>query len=216
MEARVFVRPIASGLPLGLFVFGIGMVLLGAQSLGWIPLAQDKQVGLLLVTFVFPAEFLAGVIAFLARDTVASTVMTIYAGSWIALGLGLVALPPGTTHTLGFFLLAFAAVVYALSAVALVGKPLLTLILAVSATRALLQGIYEFSKGTSVDHAAGICALVLAALALYGGLAFLFEDVLGKRVLPTFRRGAAAGAIEGDLSEQLRVAAGDAGVRQQL
>lgn len=106
--------------------------------------------------------------------------------------------------------------VFALAGAAVAGKPLLALILTVSAVRALLQGIYEFSNGKPVYHAAGLCALALAGLALYGGLAFLLEDMLGKRVLPTFRRGDASTAIEGDLSEQLRASRGDAGVRQQL
>jgi uncharacterized protein len=214
--ARIFVRPIASALPLGLFVFGVGMLLLGAQGVEWIAKPEGKQVGLLLASFVFPAEMIAGVVAFLARDGLAATVLSFYGVSWLALGLVQLSFSPQPTDTLGIYLLGFTAVVFVLAMVASVGKPLLSAVLTVSAVRALLQGIYELSGSTSVQHAGGVAGLVLAALALYAGLAFLFEDVLGRRVLPTFRRGAAAAALEGDLSDQLRATAGEAGVREQL
>jgi hypothetical protein len=43
-------------------------------------------------------------------------------------------------------------------------------------------------------------------VAFYAGVAFVLEDVLGRPLLPTFRRGAAAAAVEG----------GEPGVREQL
>jgi uncharacterized protein len=216
IQARVFVRPIASALPLGLFVFGVGMLLLGAQGLEWIAKTEGREVGLLLAAFVFPAEMLAGTMAFFARDGLAATVLSFYGVSWLALGLAQLSFSPQPTDTLGIYLLGFAAVVFVLAAVAAVGKPLLCAIVTVSAIRALLQGLYELGGSTSVQHASGVGGLVLAGLALYAGLAFLFEDVLGRSVLPTFRRGAAADAVEGDLSDQLRATAAEPGVRQQL
>jgi succinate-acetate transporter protein len=216
IPARVFVRPIASALPLGLFVFGVGMLLLGAQGIEWIAKPEGHQVGLLLASFVFPAEMLAGAFAFLARDAIAATVLSFYGVSWLALGLTQLSFSPQPTDTLGIYLIGFSIVVFGLAAVALVGKPLLAAVLTVSAIRALLQGVYEMSGSVTVQHAGGIAGLVLAALAFYAGLAFLFEDALGKRVLPTFRRGAAAAAVEGDLADQLRAATTDAGVREQL
>jgi succinate-acetate transporter protein len=216
LPARVFVRPIASALPLGLFVFGVGMLLLGAQGLEWIATSEAQQVGLLLAAFVFPAELLAGTMAFLARDAIAATVLSFYAVSWAALGLTQLSFPPQPTDTLGIYLIGFAVVVFGLAAVAIAGKPLLAAVLTVSAVRALLQGLYEVSSSATVQHAGGIAGLVLAGLALYGGLAFLFEDALGKSVLPTFRRGAAAAALEGDLTQQLRAASTEPGVRDQL
>ena len=40
-------RPIGSGLPLGFFSFAIGMLLLGCQAIGWIPISEPKDVGML-------------------------------------------------------------------------------------------------------------------------------------------------------------------------
>ena len=198
-------------LPLGLLVFGVGMLLLGAVGFRWIPQTETKGVGILLLAFVFPFESAAGLIAFYARDALGGTVLGVFGGSWLALGLTDVALPPGTTHSLGFFLAAFAAVVAALAVVATLGKPLLAVVLTVSSLRAALDAAYQFSASRGLDEAAGG-----AALTLYGGTAFLLEDLSQRPVLPTFRRGSARYAIEGDFTQQLRTAESQAGVRQQL
>src|SRR3954454_12911247 len=75
---RINVRPLASPLPLGLFSFGVGMLLLAAQTAGWVPVGQASQVGLLLAAFVFPLEAVATIIAFLARDVLAATVLGLF------------------------------------------------------------------------------------------------------------------------------------------
>jgi hypothetical protein len=51
---RIFLLPLGSALPLGLFAFAIGMLLLGTQALGWIELGEARTVGLLLVALDFP------------------------------------------------------------------------------------------------------------------------------------------------------------------
>lgn len=57
---------------------------------------------------------------------------------------------------------------------------------------------------------------MIAAIALYGGLALGLEDLQGKPVLPIGRRGAARRAFEGDLGEQVGPVESEAGVRKQL
>jgi len=51
---------------------------------------------------------------------------------------------------------------------------------------------------------------------MYGGIAFLLEDMLGRTVLPLGRRGGSRRAREGDLDEQLQGLADEAGVRHTL
>jgi succinate-acetate transporter protein len=58
-QTRIMLRPVGSGLPLGFFSFAIGMLLLGCLSIGWIPVSEQKDVGLLLMAFVFPLELIA-------------------------------------------------------------------------------------------------------------------------------------------------------------
>ena len=66
VNTTIVVRPLASALPLGFFAFGIGMLLLAGDALGWSPPAEGKDVGMLLMAFVFPLEFAAMSIAFQA------------------------------------------------------------------------------------------------------------------------------------------------------
>lgn len=214
---RINLRPLANPLPLGLFAFGIGMLMLAAQTAGWVPPGEDKQVGLLLASFVFPLEGLATIFAALARDTVAATVLGLFTTSWLALGLQLLTGKPGaTSHAVGFFLLAFAAPIISLAVLAAAGKPLITLTLVLSAARAILDGVYQFSGSTGIEHAAGYVAAAIAGVAWYAGTAMALEDVGQRAVLPVLRRGAGTTAMQGGLEIQLEHAIGEAGVREQL
>ena len=216
-QLRVNLRPLANPLPLGLYSFGIGMLLLAAQSIGWIPAKEDLQVGLVLASFVFPLEGLAAVFAFLARDTLAGTALGLFTTSWLSLGLVLILGPPGVASlTLGFYLLAFAVVVMTLAAIAPMGKPLIAVVLTLSAARAILDGIYQVSSATAPEHASGYVALAIAAVAWYAGTAFVLEDLRQTALLPVFRRGAGKIAIDGEIADQLLRTTSEAGVRQQL
>jgi uncharacterized protein len=53
-------------------------------------------------------------------------------------------------------------------------------------------------------------------IAMYGGIAFLLEDALGRTVLPLGRQGRSREAVEGSLSDQLRRLEDEAGVRHTL
>jgi uncharacterized protein len=217
-HVEINLRPFASALPLGFFAFGIGMALLAGYDAGWIAVGEQKHIGILLASFVFPLELLAAIFGFLARDSFAATGLGLFATSWLALGLEFASAPvPGLRNAaLGIYLLAFAAAVGALALAAFTGKPLIGVIMLAATGRAILSGIYELGGAHSLLHAGGIVAIAIAGLAWYGGAAFLIEDVRQKTILPTFRRGGSKSTLEGSLSEQIERAAGDAGVRQQL
>ena len=101
-HTRIMLRPIGSGLPLGFFAFAIGMLLLGCSAIGWIPASEQKDVGMLLIAFVFPLELIATIVAFLARDTLGATTLGLFATSWLSLGWADRSSPPGSTSiTLG-------------------------------------------------------------------------------------------------------------------
>ncbi len=72
-HTRIVLRPIGSALPLGFFSFGIGMRLLGRSAIGWIPVSEQRAVGMILMAFVFPLELVATIVAFLARNTLGAT-----------------------------------------------------------------------------------------------------------------------------------------------
>ncbi|MER6982587.1 hypothetical protein ABT317_37910, partial [Streptomyces carpinensis] len=62
----------------------------------------------------------------------------------------------------------------------------------------------------------GAAALLLVALALYAGTAFLAEDLRRRTVLPILRRGDARRAIEEDPKGRHTGRAREPGVRKQL
>lgn len=214
---RVVVRPFASSLPLGFFAFGIGMLLLAGSGNGWLHPSDRHTVGLLLAAFVFPLELVATAIAFLARDTFGATGLGLFSTSWLALGLAdLSASQDSLSRAIGLYQLGFAFTVGLLAVAAFGGKPLIGVILLASAARSALSGAHEWGAPSWVNTSAGWLGLAIFAFAMYGGIAFLLEDVQKQAVLPVFRRGASKESFEGDLAAQLQQLADEAGVRQTL
>jgi succinate-acetate transporter protein len=215
-QTRIMLRPIGSGLPLGFFSFGIGMLLLACLAIGWISVGEQRDVGLLLASFVFPLELVATVFAFLARDTLAATTLGLFTTSWLALGLAELTSPAGSTSvTLGIYLFGFSTAVLLLALLSTMGKPFFSALLGLAAVRMVIAGTYEVGGSKTLYHVAGGCALALAALAMYGGAALSLEDAGRRGVLPLFRRGQAEESFAG-YQAQLEQLEYEPGVRQQL
>lgn len=215
-HVRIFLRPIGSGLPLGFFSFGIGMLLLGCQALAVIPVKEQHTGGMILMAFVFPLELVATLFAFLARDTLGATTLGLFSTSWLTYGWLLLASPPGEKSvTVGIYLFGFSTAVALLATLSVLGKPFFTALLTLAVVRQLLDGVYEVGGGTELYRASGGFALALAALAMYGGVALGLEDARHHEVLPLFRRGGAGRAFEG-YEAQLDRLESEPGVRQQL
>jgi uncharacterized protein len=215
-HTRIMLRPIGSGLPLGFFAFAIGMLLLGCSAIGWIPLSEQKDVGMLLMSFVFPLELIATAVAFLARDTLGATTLGLFTTSWLALGWADHSSPPGSTSiTLGIYLFGFATAAFLLALLSTGGKPFFSVLLAVAVARMVLSGLYEIGGSQEWLEISGGFAIGLAALAMYGGTALGLEDALQRELLPLFRRGSAQEAFEGYDAQIERLEA-EPGVRQQL
>jgi succinate-acetate transporter protein len=215
-HVRIFLRPVGSGLPLGFFSFGIGMLLLGCQALAFIPVDEQRTGGMILMAFVFPLELVSTVFAFLARDTLGATTLGLFSTSWLAYGWIELASPPGERSvTVGIYLFGFSTAVALLAALALLGKPFFAALLTLSVARQILDGIYQVGGGTTLYRASGGCALALTALAMYGGVALGLEDARHRELLPLFRRGGADEAFQG-YEAQLERLESEPGVRQQL
>ncbi len=216
-EVRIVVRPYASSLPLGFFAFGIGMLLLGGLGNGWLHASDRHTAGLLLASFVFPLELLAAIVAFLARDAFGGTGLGMFSTSWLALGLAnMSASQDALSRTVGLYEFGFAFAVALLAVPAFGGKPLIGAIMLAAAVRGVMSGVYEWGGPRSFDTVAGWTAVGIFACAMYGGIAFLLEEVRKQEVLPVFRRGSSKDSFEGDLGAQLRRLADEAGVRQTL
>jgi len=215
-QTRIMLRPIGSGLPLGFFSFGIGMLLLGCQAIGWIPVDEQKDVGMLLISFVFPLELVATIFAFLARDTLGATTLGLFTTSWLTLGWAEFASPPGSTSVaLAVYLFGFATAVLLLAGLSTMGKPYFSVLLTIAAARMILSGLYNAGASKTLFEISGGFGLALTVLALYGGVALALEDAHQRELLPLFRRGQAAESFEG-FEAQLERLEAEPGVRHQL
>jgi succinate-acetate transporter protein len=214
---RIVLRPMASGLPLGFFAFGTGTILLTSLELKWVPLAQDKTLMLAVLLFVVPLELLAGIFAFLTRDSGVATGLCTLSAAWGLISVALLLAPPGSrSSALGIFLLTLATLMLLLFASSLQGKPLFGVLLLIGACRFALTGVYEVTGTATLETASGWLGLVLVAFCLYGGLALLLEEGTQHTVLPLLRRGRALASLEGDLGNQIQAAEREPGVRRQL
>lgn len=215
---RIVLRPVASSLPLGFLAFGTGSILLTALELKWVPPAQGSTLMVIVLAFVAPLEALAGIFAFLARDSGAATALTLLGAAWTATALTVLRAPPGGTSTsLGIFLFMLAAIMLVLSAGALRSKPLFGVLLIIGACRFVLTALYQTGiGGTGPEQASGWIGVPLVVFSVYGGLALLLEDGAQRTVLPLGRRGRARTSLEGDLGHQIEQAESEPGIRRQL
>jgi succinate-acetate transporter protein len=215
-QTRIMLRPIGSGLPLGFFAFGIGMLLLGCSAVGWIPVSEQKDVGMMLMAFVFPLEAIATIVAFLARDTVGATTLGLFTTSWLSLGWADQSSPAGSTSvTLGIYLFGFGTAALLLGLMSIRSKPFFSALLGLATARMVLSGVYEIGGGTHWYRISGGLGIALCVLAFYGGVALGLEDVQQSEVLPLFRLGKARAAFDG-YERQLEPLANEPGVRHQL
>ena len=95
------------------------------------------------------------------------------------------------------------------------GESALSLLLVIAALRDGFLAAFHLGA-TGALKGVGWCGLILAPLSLYGGLAFLLEDVHQRTILPLLRRGAAKSSMEGSLREQQQRIEYESGVRNQL
>lgn len=216
-KTRIFLRPLASPVPLAFFAFGVGSFLQSTLQLGWVPQDEVRDVALILGAFVFPAELVAAIFAFLARETLGATVLGVFSFAWLGSALVIYSSAPDTTSgPLGYFDLSLAVILVFIGAMAAMGKPVLAAVIVLASARFALNGLYEVLGSSGVHTASGYVGLLIAAVSLYGGLAFGIEDIRRRAVLPLGRRGEAARAFEGDLGEQVGPVESEAGVRKQL
>ncbi|WP_199432816.1 hypothetical protein [Qaidamihabitans albus] len=215
---RLMLRPIASPLPLGFFAFAIGSGLLSMEQFGLLGSGQERNLALLLAVFVFPAQLLAGVFAFLGREPIAATALSIIAFSWPAAALVTVLAPPGdSTSPLAGALDALIALVLGLLVpVGIRGKPVVGTVVLLGATRYALNAAVEFTGSGVVELLSAATGTLILVLGVYGGLALVLEDTAHRTVLPFPRLGEARSAMQTDLHDQAASVTREAGVRRQL
>jgi uncharacterized protein len=215
--SRIVLRPLASPLPVGFLALAVGTFTIAGLQLSWIPAALSPDAGLAVLSFVVPLQTVSFILGFLTRDPAASTGMALQAGGWFSIGLATYTARPGqASPALGLLLVGAATVLLVPAATAALSKVLASLVMALTALRFYLTGAYELSAAAGWKEAAGIAGLVLAAVALYAGLAFELEDSRRATLLPTMRRGQGRTALAGDLADEVAGIQHEAGVRRTL
>jgi succinate-acetate transporter protein len=184
-QVRIVLRPLASPLPLGFFGFAIGTVLLAAFELNWIPPAQSLGLIVIILAFSAPLELMSSILGFLMRDAGAAVSMGVFGSGWVALSLFYLFYgPEAHAAVVAIYLFTEALVIFAIAIASLSGKPLLSLVLALAGIRFILSACWHLGASDDLKFAAGAIGLLLGALAIYAGLAFLLEEVKHKPVLP--------------------------------
>ncbi|MFJ3582202.1 GPR1/FUN34/YaaH family transporter [Streptomyces sp. NPDC090127] len=211
---RITLRPIASPMPVGFFAVAIASVMVGSLQLGLLGEDSARAVALTILP-AFVLQLVVAVLAFGARDVLASTLMACFAGMWLASSLVLALEPPGGARVLGVLNLVFAFFALLMASVAR-RKRALWFVLCVAVPRFAVGALANLTGAELLVTVSGCLGLVLAAVAMYAAFALMLEDMRGEEVLPIGRRGPAHAAVEGDLAVQLRDLERQAGVRRTL
>jgi succinate-acetate transporter protein len=215
--ARIYLRPVATPLPIGMIALAVGSFVLAGKQLQWISSSQSHMVGWCLLGFVVPLQLIGFVFALLSRDEGVASAMATLAGTWLATALVTLNGVPGTRNAaLGLLLIAAAGALLVPAAVGAPTKPLIAVVVAVTATRFAITGIYQLGAGSAWKTAAGIVGLVITALAWYAAAAFALEAGQRRQVLPTLRRHGHAGPSPEESDDPIGPVTHDAGVRSQL
>ncbi len=215
--ARIVLRPLASPLPLGFLALFVGTMLVSAQQLHWVPVAETHHLALGVLVLTVPLQLIACIYGFLCRDVIASTGLGVLAGTWATIGVTLLTSVPGLNSPgLGILLVVAAGALLVPSVAALSSKIVAAAVLAMAAIRFAITGGYELTGSPGWQVAAGVAGVVLAGLALYGALAAELDSALGRSVLPLVRPPRGRRAVSGQLADQLQEIAHEPGVRRQL
>jgi hypothetical protein len=143
-------------LPLGIFAFGVGTVLLSGVELHWLPSSEARVLATVLVGYVAPLELLACIFGFLFRDTGTATAMGIFGSGWIILAISfLMAGLAAKSTTIGMFMVMDALAVLSLAVASISPKPLLGILLFLAAARFALASAVQFGGPESLNGPSG-------------------------------------------------------------
>lgn len=214
---RIFLRPIATPLPIGMLALAVGSIMLAGLQLRWVASTQGHMIALCLLGFVVPLQLISFVFGYLSRDEGTASALATLSGTWFAIALVTVASAPGSTSGgLGMLLVAASGALLVSVAVTASSKPLISLVLLVAAARFLTSGLYQLGVGSSWRTVSGVIGAVLTGLAWYTAMAFALESANRKAVLPVFRIPHRSGPAPSSTAEPIGPVAHEAAVRSQL
>lgn len=220
-RAHVVLTPIATPLPLTFLGLVVATTILSGLELHWVPAADARLTGWTLLAVPLPLQLTASIFGFHSRSATAATGSSVLAAAWLGIALALINAPAGSftpSRPVGMLAFAVAAgLVVPAAADARSGSPLPTAALGLASVRFVLTGITALTEASGLKTATGIVGLAVAAVALYAALALELEDTsIEDTLLPTFKRGESAQALQAPLDAQVEGLEHEAGVRRNL
>jgi uncharacterized protein len=222
IPARIFLQPIAAPSVLGLFGFAGATLIVAAWMAGWYGVRTTPD-------YLFPfaalvgglAQFMAGMWAFRARDTLATAFHGTWGAFWMGYGVlyalavaGSLTLPTGSFPALGFWFVALAAITGACAAAALAESVGLFSALAALTTGSVLAAVAFLIGSGSTETVAGYFLVAAAALAWYVATATLLAASYGRVILPLGRYTRAENLPGGRPTRTVQLAYGEPGLRR--
>ena len=219
---RVVLQPIAAPSVLGLFGFAGATFIVAANMAGWYGSATTPG-------YLFPfaaffgglAQFLAGMWAYRARDSVATAMHGTWGSFWMGYGLlqlllatGVLATGGTLDHALGFWFIALCAITFSGMLGALSeGNLGVTSVLGTLAAGSGVAAVAFLNGGTTIMHTAGWVFVVSAILAWYVATGMMLKGAAGKIVLPLFKTDMEANRPGGQPTRAIELEWGEPGVK---
>ena len=211
----VTLRPVASPTSLGLFGLAAASLVLAGVQLGWVGAGDRTHAGLVLIGFACPAQLVASLVAFRARDGVLATAMGVLALTWLSTGAVVVSGAGPRSTALGLLLLVSALAVALTGLTALTAQVATGVVLLTAGTRLGLTAADQLGA-PGLTAVAGWLGVGLSGLALLVAWAGELESARGRSPIPLGRRGKGRLALEGDYADQVDGIATEPGVRMRL
>ena len=220
---RVILQPVAAPSVLGLFGFAGATFVVAANMAGWY--GNDSTAGYLFPFAAFfggLAQFLAGMWAYRARDSVATAMHGTWGSFWLGWGLLQLLLVTGVLetggtldHALGFWFIALCAITASGGLGALAeGNIGVTAVLGTLAAGSGLAAAALLSASTATEHAAGWVFVAAAALAWYVATGMMLKGAAGKIVLPLFKTERDANVPGATPTRAVELAWGEPGIKK--
>jgi len=191
-QARVYLQPIAAPSILGLYAFAGSTLIVAAELAGWY---GGSETALYLFPFAAAfggvAQFAAGMWSYKARDAIATAMHGMWGSFWISYGIlhllfatGTLTAPQGPFPALGFWFIALAWITTMGAIAATAENAALTAVLGTLALGSAFAAIAELLGSDAWTVVAGWTFVVSAVCAWYTASALMFEEVVGRPVLP--------------------------------
>jgi uncharacterized protein len=223
-HARVFLQPIAAPSILGLYGFAVATFMVTAHQVGWYGSATSP---LLIFPFATAAggiaQGVAAILAYKARDGLATAVHGIWAAFWLGYGflnfmVALKLIPAPAPHAavpeLGYWFFTLAAVTLAGMIASLRENLALTAVLAPLWVGVGLLGVFYTVGGAGWEKVGGYVTMASSFTAFYAATAMMFAGTFGRVILPVGKYRKEANVPGGTHTYPIQFERGEPGVKQ--